>query len=53
MKSTLALRIAEAISILPPQHRLPPTEGEIVHGKEAGRNQLQDYAFTQGFSVEV
>lgn len=51
MTSNLASRIAEAISVIPPQHRLPPTEGEVLPSKEAGRTRLQDYAFTEGFSV--
>lgn len=51
MTSNLASRIAEAVSVLPPQHRLSPTEGEVVPSKEARRTRLQDYAFTQGFSV--
>lgn len=51
MTSNLASRIAEAVSVISPQHRLPPTEREVVPSTEAGRTRLQDYAFTQGFSV--
>ena len=51
MSSNVSLdsRIRQAIDRLPPAHRIPPQDGEVVSGLEDGKLRLQDYAFTQGF----
>ena len=49
----LTRRIQTAIDALPPAHRLPPSDDEVVSSLEAGKLRLQDYAFTQGFALVV
>ena len=47
------MRIRNAIDLLPPAHRIPSSDGEVVTGPEKSKLRLQDYAFTQGFCLVV
>ncbi|MCJ1467533.1 hypothetical protein MMC07_006158 [Pseudocyphellaria aurata] len=51
--TSLEKRIRNAIDLLPPAHRIPPSDDEVVTGPEEGKLRLQDYAFTQGFCLVV
>ena len=53
MTPELASQIEAATAALPAAHKLLPQEQEIVESKEAALQQLQNWAFTQGFALAV